>query len=485
MSAVFASNKIVKIISVVAVLAVIVIGIKAFRGNTPHGVKVSKMNEVPKLNTKLADDDTTAESVKTLAAEVDALKKTNEAKDKKIEALLNQKDSIKSSVSNQLSEQLRNELKQNNFNQNVKTQSDLETLKKQFENLKDKMKVATTARKGRQSSGAGGDSGIPIGLGYNNNQSNGAGGSVDYENQGHWLMPTDMPPEIKNGGFTKVSASQNPDNTGSNVNSPNNTKKNNQAIKPKSTPAYTIPTGGTLINGVAFTALLGRIPINGKVTDPYPFKILVGNENLAARGIHIPHLKGMIFGGIATGDWNLSCVRGDLTYATYVFDDGTISTFDSTSSSGGGAGAGAGGAANSKYIGYLSDSSGIPCVSGELKTNAAEFLTSEIGLAALQTAGQGLALANTTTQLNAAGGANISVNDVGKYTLGQLLAGGAGETRKWVEERQGQSFDAIFAPPGVSVVVNVLRQIPIDIDSKARRVSYGEVTNPYKTAGLD
>lgn len=33
--------------------------------------------------------------------------------------------------------------------------------------------------------------------------------------------------------------------------------------------------------------LIGRLPINGTVTDPYPFKVLIGKDNLTANGIEL------------------------------------------------------------------------------------------------------------------------------------------------------------------------------------------------------
>ncbi len=42
------------------------------------------------------------------------------------------------------------------------------------------------------------------------------------------------------------------------------------------------------------TALLGRIPINGTVTDPYPFKVLIGKDNLTANGIELPDVEGRL-----------------------------------------------------------------------------------------------------------------------------------------------------------------------------------------------
>lgn len=92
------------------------------------------------------------------------------------------------------------------------------------------------------------------------------------------------------------------------------------------TPVYTVPENATLTGSRAMTALLGRIPADGKVTDPYPFKILIGRENLTANGIELPNLAGAVVSGTATGDWVLSCVRGEVHSMTFVFTDGTVRT---------------------------------------------------------------------------------------------------------------------------------------------------------------
>src|SRR3546814_15804963 len=60
-------------------------------------------------------------------------------------------------------------------------------------------------------------------------------------------------------------------------------------------PVYTVPTNSTLMGSVAMTALIGRVPIDGTVNDPYPYKILVGPDNLTANGIDIPDVAGAVF----------------------------------------------------------------------------------------------------------------------------------------------------------------------------------------------
>lgn len=71
-------------------------------------------------------------------------------------------------------------------------------------------------------------------------------------------------------------------------------------------PVYTIHENATLMGSVAMTALIGRVPVDGTMNDPYPFKVLVGPENLTANGIDLPDVAGAVMSGTASGDWTLS-----------------------------------------------------------------------------------------------------------------------------------------------------------------------------------
>lgn len=63
-------------------------------------------------------------------------------------------------------------------------------------------------------------------------------------------------------------------------------QKASEAVDESVEPVYTLPEHSTLIGCRAMTAQLGRVPIDGKVTDPYPFKVLIGKDNLTAiRGL--------------------------------------------------------------------------------------------------------------------------------------------------------------------------------------------------------
>ena len=83
-----------------------------------------------------------------------------------------------------------------------------------------------------------------------------------------------------------------------------------RAVGASTKAVYTVPSNSTLMGSIAMTALIGRVPIDGTVNDPYPFKVLIGPDNLTANGIDIPDVAGAVVSGTASGDWTLSCVRG-------------------------------------------------------------------------------------------------------------------------------------------------------------------------------
>ncbi len=247
------------------------------------------------------------------------------------------------------------------------------------------------------------------------------------------------------------------------------TLSGNNAAEGPVDPVYTLPENATLIGSRAMTALLGRVPVDGKVIDPYPFKVLIGRDNLTANGIDLPDVQGAVVSGTATGDWTLSCVRGSVTSITFVFTDGTVRTLPrptgQTESSGNQ------GSGNSGSIGWLSDENGIPCLSGERKSNASTYLPTLFALSAGSAAGDALAQNQNTSQTNGYGGVTSTfTGDAGQAVLGKAVSGGMKETVDWVKARYGQTFDAIYVPPGMKVAVHITRQLAIDYEEKGRKV---------------
>src|SRR3546814_19335407 len=58
-----------------------------------------------------------------------------------------------------------------------------------------------------------------------------------------------------------------------------------RAVGASTKAVYTVPSNSTLMGSIAMTALIGRVPIDGTVNDPYPFQVLIGLDNLTANGI--------------------------------------------------------------------------------------------------------------------------------------------------------------------------------------------------------
>ena len=244
-------------------------------------------------------------------------------------------------------------------------------------------------------------------------------------------------------------------------------------------PVYTVPRNATLIGSIAMTALVGRVPVQGQVRDPMPFKVITGADNLAANGLMVPDVQGMVWSGTAIGDWTLSCVTGRLDSVTFVFEDGTIRTIsnDDQGSQSGGSG---------KPLGWISDEQGIPCITGERKTNAPAFLTQRIGVTAIQAAAEAATSAETTSIVNDTGSVSNSVTgDAGNYVLGRTISGGSEEVSKWLLERQAQSFDAVFVPAGVRVAIHVDQELPIDFDTTGRKLTHAKSVDPYIHTQLD
>lgn len=229
--------------------------------------------------------------------------------------------------------------------------------------------------------------------------------------------------------------------------------------KSQVTPFYTIPSNSTFLDSIALTGLIGRIPIDNRVSDAYPFKALIGRENLIANGIELPDIEGAIVSGTATGDWTLSCVRGSIKSMTFVFNDGRIV---STSNKG-----------SSDEIGWLSDSSGVPCVPGERKTNAPEYLGTSFLLSAASAAAQGFSQAQTTTVVDGSSVVGAVTGDQGKFILGQAIGNGLKESTDWFRKRFGENFDAVYVPPGHRVAIHIEKEIEIDYNPQGRKVKYG------------
>ncbi len=459
--AIATSNRLLPLIAGIVVLMLLFVTIKSCSNGADDRLSLDTVPQAP-----VPDADTPADTIKTLTAnvaamtaEVEALRKDNLTLRNENQRLLSSREQIEENVTTRVKRELLSR-------ENGRDAQD---------RLDSSVLSSLTARVDALSQSLQGKSGdIPVGLGLD-----GAGSEVPPGGGMVWIEPLDSPGDEtigEKGNSLLHPVSQ----TASGALSSAREQAHNVASKLETTrQVYTVPRNATLIGSTAMTALVGRVPIQGQVRDPMPFKVITGVDNLAANGLTVPGVQGMVWSGTAIGDWTLSCVTGRLDSVTFVFDDGTIRTISSDdrgSQSGG----------DKRPLGWISDQQGIPCISGEKKTNAPAFLTQRIGMMAVQAAADAAAAAETTTVVSENGAASNNVTgDTGTYVLGKAIAGGSDEVSKWLKERQSQSFDAVFVPAGTHVAIHVDVELPIDFNSKGRKLNHAKAIDPHHSTRLD
>jgi len=461
------SNRLLPLLAGSVVLMAVLVAVKSC---SPHEEQPQLLEAVPQA--PKPDADTPADTIKTLTAnvsamtsELNALRRDNTALKQENRDLIKDRKQIENNVLSRVQTAL--ETKRMDAAP-TETTSAIAALTARVDSLTNRFGTSST-----RPSSTGSD--IPIGLGLD-----GIGTSAAESESLVWVNPLEFTPspdgdkETLLNRFSRTSR-----------NALDGTRPEVQSLVAKGSdalntalPVYTVPRNATLIGSTGMTALVGRVPIQGQVRDPMPFKVITGKENLAANGLRIPGIEGMIWSGTAIGDWTLSCVTGKLESVTFVFEDGTIQTLSSDDNQLGGS------SGNSdRPLGWISDARGIPCITGERKTNAPAFLTQRIGVMALEAAGEAAAQAETTTLINDSGSATSVVSgETGKYVLGKTLSGGSDEVAQWLRERQAQSFDAVFVPAGVELAIHVDYELPIDFHSNGRKLHHE--TNLFEQATI-
>lgn len=413
------------------------------------------------------DADSPAETIRTLVAHV----KSQEEQTKKVvelnEQLLRENQQTDKKVEDQVKVRV-NKLQQDLENKSSRLLAGVTGRMNELANMV-KTQAVQTNTNGLQNQGD-----IPVGLGFD---------EFDNSDQG-WVLPLDLPKPDEQ-GIIHLPNNQSSDNLFADLNNP----ARQVIAETKKIAWYTVPENSTLLGATAMTGMIGRIPVNGQITAPYPFKIIVSSYNLATNGHHIPGLNGMIFSGVATGDLMLSCVSARLYSVTYTFDDGTVLTQreDGNNQSGGSSGGTGQAVVQRRGLGWLSDEWGNPCIKGELITNAPTFLATMFGLSAAEGYARATADNETTSVVTSSGAVvDSTTGSPGKKAAGDAVAEGMSGIKEWLIARQQDSFDAIFVPSGTKVAVHIETQLEIDYDPKGRKLAYEhQENNPGYTRRLD
>lgn len=482
------SNTLLKVLVPVALFIAIAIGVKSCGSGTTPASSTLKTNTVADLTDEELqilgiEGDTPEDTLRTLVARLKVIQDKQASLERQNVTLSEENATLKEggvNVDNRIRDAV-NVAKQEEAQARQKLQAEQQRLATLIENLNLKGMGGQSGQPpsaGSSASGQGQQGDLPIGLGLEGSDGAVSGGVM-------WIEPQDAVQLDRNGKpvigaaavgtaagtgsfqFPSSFASLDDNAISRQKADLDRAAKNQQAIE-EATPVYTLPENSTLIGSRGMTALLGRVPIDGKVTDPYPFKVLIGKENLTANGIELPDVEGAIVSGTATGDWVLSCVRGEVHSITFVFTDGTVRTVPSPAKSSDGSN----GKSNGGSIGWLSDENGVPCLSGERKSNASTYLPTLFALSGAGAASDAMANNQTTTSVDGTTVTSTLTGSAGQAALGKALSGGTNELAAWVKARYGQMFDAVYVPPGAQVAVHITRQIPIDYEEQGRKVRY-------------
>jgi len=464
--AIATSNRLLPILAGIVLLMLTFVTLKSCSNESIDPVAMDTVPQAP-----VPDADTPADTIKTLTAnvaamttEVKALRENNAKLHFENQQLLNNRVQIEENVT----KRVKRELLPGKQDQEARQRMDSSVLSSLTARV-DALSQTLTSGKSLQSA-----EDIPVGLGFD-----GGGTGAQLVEGLVWINPLDAIEDNAGAPNGNGLLRQVRKETGSAASSTREQTGNIARELVTLRPMYTVPRNATLIGSTAMTALVGRVPVRGQVRDPMPFKVITGADNLAANGLSVPGVQGMVWSGTAIGDWTLSCVTGRLDSVTFVFDDGTIRSI-----SGDDRGGQSGG--SNRPLGWISDQQGIPCISGDRKTNAPAFLTQRIGVMAVQAAADAVAAAETTSVVSDTGAATNSVTgDAGNYVLGKTIAGGSDEVAKWLLERQSQSFDAVFVPAGTRLAIHVDRELPIDLNLKGRKLNHAKSVNPYLHTQLD
>ncbi len=249
---------------------------------------------------------------------------------------------------------------------------------------------------------------------------------------------------------------------------------NNDAI-----PAYTIPRNATLFSNSTMTKMLGVIPVEGSVLDPIRFKVITGNANMATNGLYIPGVRDIVWSGIAVGNREMSCVRGELYSVTFTFEDGTIRTISSSSSSSSSTKSG-----SKRILAYISDRQGSPCLEGTYISNASDYLRDRI----IASGAAGAADAFTSTQQTTVSRADGSLKTYFTGKTGDIIAssmasGGLVELTEYLRERSRNAVDMVVLDAGKEVVMHIEQQIEIDYEPSGRRLEHANPLSSMAKTG--
>lgn len=243
--------------------------------------------------------------------------------------------------------------------------------------------------------------------------------------------------------------------------------KNKLGLETGKEPKFTIPYGSIMSDSMSITALIGRIPVQGQIQDPWRFKISTGKTILMANGHELQGIDKAIVEGTAVGDLNMRCVSGKIDVMTFIFHDGRIVTHKARN-----------GDNKSDSLGYITDRHANPCIAGDLITNAPQAMAQMGVLGTIEGFAKGLADAETQTKTYSDGtSGQVVVGDRLKNAGLNSISSGTADVKQYFADRMGQYFDVIYVAAGQTLDIHITDEIKLDYDPMGRKVRYESNSN--------
>lgn len=258
--------------------------------------------------------------------------------------------------------------------------------------------------------------------------------------------------------------------------------------EPQTIPFYTIPAGSDFSHVTLLSALIGEVPVEGKLMQPlFPFSAMVAKGDLmTANGFVLPDaIIGMKVNGYAIGVGSflddISCVRAYITSALFVFDDGhfvSVGQEQMKSSTE---------LVNNDSIGYLTSQFGNPCIKGQYISNAPQAFRSMMLAGGAKGAGNALSKWQMSYQAQNGNTIAMPTGQMGQFAAGGAVSEGSQAINEWLEKRIQGSFDMVFVPASIKAhnhylpnQFNLHFNQTIDIDKRlnGRRLDYGQSHQP-------
>lgn len=254
--------------------------------------------------------------------------------------------------------------------------------------------------------------------------------------------------------------------------------RNKKKKAAESIPFYTIPQNSTLFVNSTLTDLVGVVPSKGAIIDPIRFKLITGNTNIATNGLYVPGVKNIVWSGIAVGNREMSCVRGELHSVTFTFEDGTVRTVQSQKAQGKNKYGG-------KMLGYIATEKGNPCMPGRLISNASDYLRDRLIASGVGATAEAFAETQETTIETTNGITSVIDGDANDYILGKTISGSLTELNSYLRERQREAVDIVYLAGGQNVVLHVESQIEIDYEPDGRKLDHASNISSISNNRLD